>query len=159
MVTSDPIIRYVYQPIVDLLGLRPSRASAVIADGFLMSAIALTLYRFASPGDLLIGWCAMHMVGAIILHWWMRWCAANGQASMAGPLGILHTVMRAGLLGLAVLDAVKVHQVSVQPDLYMDGALMRTVLQLAEDLLGASALYLSACGVPPQRRRRRTVHA
>ena len=153
MVTSDPIVRFVYQPIVDLLGLRPSRASAVIADGFLMSAIALTLYRFAFPGDLLIGWRAMHMVGAIILHWWMRWCAANGQASMTGPLGIIHTVMRAGLLGLAILDAMKIQQVSVQPDLYLDGALMRSVLQFVEDLLGASALYLSACVMPPPRRR------
>lgn len=145
MVTADPVLRFVYQPIVDLLELRPSRASAAIADGFFMSAIALTLYRFASPGDLLIGWRAMHMVGAIILHWWMRWCAANGRASTMGPLGILHTVMRAGLLGLAVFDAVKIHQISIRPDLYMDGALMHSVLQLAEDLLSASALYLSIC--------------
>lgn len=150
---SDPILRHVYQPIVDLLRLRPSRAAAIAADGFLVTALALTIYRFASPGEVLLGWRVMHVAGAVMLHWWMRWCAANGRISMMGPLGGLHAALRMGLLALTVFDVVTINQIVSHPDLYMPGALMRAVLQGVEDMLGSAALYLSACDRPPPQRR------
>jgi hypothetical protein len=153
-VTSDPILRHVFQPVVDVLRLRPSRAAAITADGFLITALALTIYRFASPGEVLLGWRVMHVAGAVMLHWWMRWCAANGRISMAGPLGTLHAVMRMGLIALTVLDIVTINRIVAQPDLYMPGSLMRAVLQCAEDMLGGAALYLSACTDPPPSRPR-----
>jgi len=158
-VTSDPILRFVYQPIVDLLELRPSRSSAIAADGFLVCALALTVCRFVPPYQQNIAWTIMHAVGAIIIHWWMRWCAANGQAALAGPLGTMHAIMRIVLLSLVAVDVFAIHDVAADVSTFMPGALLRTVIQGAEDLLGASALYLSACGMPPPRRRLERAHA
>jgi hypothetical protein len=152
-VTCDPVLRFVYQPIVDLLDLKPSRASAIAADGFLVCALAMTVCRFVPPYQQHVAFTMMHVVGAIVIHWWMRWCAANGRASLAGILGGMHAIMRTLLLALVVFDVLAIHYVAADPSTYMPGALLRTVIQAAEDLLGASALYLSACGTPPPRRR------
>lgn len=157
--SSDPILRRFYQPAVDALGLVPAKAAAVAADAFLASAIAMTLYRILSPGDVAFGWRVMHMAGAVVVHCWMRWCAANGGISLHGPLGLMHAAMRTGLLGLAVVDAVSLRHALSHPSVHSDGASMRALIQLAEDVLGASALYLSACSTPPPRNRRRLARA
>lgn len=149
----DPMVRLVYQPVVNLLGLRPSRWAAVMADGFLITALAFTVYRFTESGTEFLALRTMHVLGAVIIHWWMRWCASNGTAARNGPMGLMHVYMRTIILGLAIQDALLLHAVAAAPELYMPGSIARSALQTAEDVFGASALYLSVCETPATQRR------
>lgn len=157
----DPIHAHVFQPMVEMTQCDPRRAAVSCADAFLLTVLTLSAMRVATldptthPG--LYGFQTMHVVGGIIVHGWMRFCAINGAVARAGPTGILHAGMRAVLALCLVLDVRELH-VLLTTDLVVTAtSLCRSLLQFAEDLLAVASLYLSLCDMPkPRRRHRRT---
>lgn len=159
----DPVLRHVFQPLVDRTGLDPRVAAVVAADVFVALAVTLAAVRVATiePAirpDLHV-WQTEHVVGAAIVYGWMRFCVAAQGMAHVGPMGVLHVVFRWSMLACLVLD---VHEVVVltTTDLAVPpNAILRSSLQLAETTAAVCSLYLSLCRRPPPRRRTETRRA
>jgi len=154
----DPVHAYVFQPLVELTQCDPRRAAVSCADAFLLTVLTLSALRVATldpathPG--LHGSQTMHVVGGVIVHAWMRFCAANGAVARTGPMGALHAGMRAVFAICLVLDVRELHVLTTSDLLVTSTGLCRSLLQFAEDALAATSLYLSMCHRPKPRRRR-----
>jgi hypothetical protein len=153
MNVRDPVLHHVAQPIVDRTGIDPVRWSLHAADGFIVSAVGLSLFRVATYGNVMFVTQAFHVIGALMLAWWMRWTARNGAITRVGPLGGMHVAMRWMLLLCLVIDVPSLVRVLGHAGQYRVGAPLRVILQAAVDGLGAGSLFLSACTRPPPRRR------
>jgi len=153
----DPLHAYVFQPLVDLTRCDPRRTAVSCADAFLLIALTLSATRVATLDAAthagLYGMQTMHVVGSVIVHAWMRFCAANGAVARMGPMGVLHAGMRAVLAACVLLDVRELH-VLLTTDLPVTAtSLGRSLLQFAEDVLATVSLYLPLCDRPKPRRR------
>jgi len=153
----DPIQTLICQPVVDRLGIEPRGVARTTADVFVLAAITLSALRVATldaitnPG--LHVNQTMHVVGAAIVHAWMRFVIANGAAGRAGPLGTLHAGMRIMFLSLVAMDMVDLCLLPSWDAPVTPMGLTRSSLQLVEDLSAGITLYLSIADEPPPPRR------
>lgn len=161
--SRDPVLRHVFQPLVDRTGLDPRATATTAADVFVALAVTLaamrvaTIDRAARP-DLHV-WQAQHVVGAAIVYGWMRFCVAAQDMAHAGPLGLLHAGFRWIMLACLVID---LHEMCVLVTTDLPVApigMLRSSLQLAETIAAVVSLYLSLCRRPPPRRRTETRRA
>jgi hypothetical protein len=153
----DPVLRHVFQPIVDRTCLDPRVAAIVAADVFVALAVTLAALRVATidPAtrpDLHV-WQAQHVVGAAIVYGWMRFCVAAQGMAHVGPMGLLHVVFRWTMLACLALDVHEVAVLTTTDPSVAPMMLLRSSLQLAETAAAVCALYLSLCRRPPPRRR------
>lgn len=160
----DPVQTYVAQPLVDVLQIDPKGSAVVMADAFLMAVLTLSAVRIVTldpatnPGLHL--WQTLHVVGGVIVHAWMRFCAVNGAVARTGAMGTLHVGMRAVFATCMVIDARDLHLLVTTAAGLTAAGLARPLLQLTENVLAAASLYLSLCDTPPPRPRRpRTARA
>lgn len=159
MNTRDPVLNHLVQPLVDRSGADPAPWALRIAEGFALTAIFLSFSRILTYGNVMLFSQFMHIIGALILCWWMRWTARHGAITRMGPLGVLHVAMRWMLLACALMDLPTLIDVIRVPNNYMPGAPLRIILQVGTNLLGATSLFLSACTKPPPRRRTAKIFA
>lgn len=154
--TYDPVLRHVFQPIVDRTRLDPRKAAVAAADVFLALAVTLAAVRVATIDrtmrpDLHV-WQLQHVVGATMVYGWMRFCIAIRPFGHLGAMGVLHAAFRVVMLGCLVLDLREV-SILITTDLPVPTAsLMRSAMQLAETTAAVLTLYLQMCRTPPPRR-------
>jgi hypothetical protein len=157
-VSTDPLVRLLFQPAVNALHVEPRGAAATSGNMFLACAVTLTAVRAgtmdwaATPG--LAADLAMAMTGAIIMWCVMRFGAVNGPTMLIGPYGAVHLGVRLLFLYCVAADVVQV-TVLVAADDGVEGiSLFRALLQLAQSVAGLTSLYLALCAPPPPRRPR-----
>lgn len=155
----DPFLQHVVQPVVDATSLDPKAASLQAATGFLVSALIVSFLRVLAYGPDAHFGQALHVIGAIMLFPWMRWCVANSAVARIGAPGAMHAVLRWMLLLCTALDVVELVRVLEESQAFLPGAVTRASMAAIEDGLGAAALFLSACDAPPPMRRRHPVPA
>jgi hypothetical protein len=147
------------QPLVDAIGFDPRPAALQAATGFVASALTVSILRVVAYGSDLHFSQALHLVGALMMFWWMRWAIRNGAVARIGAPGAMHVILRWMLLGCTVLDVAMLVRITGEAHAFLPGAVTRALMATTEDGLGAAALFLSACDMPPPRRRRQPITA
>lgn len=153
---KDPVQTYVAQPLVDVLQIDPKRSAMSMADAFLLVVLTLSMTRVATIDPIvkpdLYSSQAMHVIGGIILHGWMRFVARNGAVARTGALGVLHVAFRTTFLCCIAIDVREAHMLLTTDLPVATLSLGRSLLQLVEDVLIVTTLYLTLCDQPPPQR-------
>jgi hypothetical protein len=151
---DDPLLKHVFQPAVNRLGVDPKAASASVARGFLVTSIALSLLIAWKDGPASYLEQLLHLVGGFILYGWMVVLARNGAVARTGQLGFLQALTRILFAFCVVMDVATLAKVAMVPEAFDGSDLLTYLVQALQDSLGLAAIYLSACDDPPPRRRR-----
>lgn len=155
----DPFLRHVVQPLVDAIGFDPRPAALQAATGFVAAAVTVSALRVIAYGSEVHFSQTLHLVGALMMFWWMRWAIRNGGVARIGGPGAMHVILRWMLLVCTALDVAMLARILGEAHTFLPGAITRTLMATLEDGLGAAALFLSACDMPPPRRRRQPITA
>lgn len=160
--TNDPLHRFVFQPAIDRTGIKPGPAAMQALNLFLLVAVTLSGVRVATldaathPNLWFLQ--TIHVVGAVIFYAWLRFVIANGAIARMGALGALHLGVRIMMVCCAAIDVREIHVLLTDELPIVPISVMRSALQLVEDLGMVGALYLSMCDRPPPRRTKQSRH-
>lgn len=152
---SDPLLRFIFQPVVDTLRLDPRAEGRRNSDLFVLFAITLAAMRIVTGQPNPVPWentlqVVMLVIGVGILWPFIRFFASNGPVAVNGEFGAIHFGMRMMFLGITVIDIVTIcMMLAAEPGEYKGIAVMRQTMQMLEEGTALTALYLAMCMPPP----------